>query len=93
MFKITAMDEMQAQRQRHIPKHRCMAACPVIFQKTLPAKREIENVRNNVGMLDGSTLGKFRIYGPDALKALQRVYVSDHVQGKRRTDQIFSYVQ
>ncbi|MCG8685880.1 MAG: aminomethyltransferase family protein, partial [Desulfobacterales bacterium] len=29
------------------------------------------------GMLDGSTLGKFRIHGPDALKALQRVYVSD----------------
>jgi len=34
-------------------------------------------VRNNVGMLDASTLGKFRIHGPDALKALQRVYVSD----------------
>jgi sarcosine oxidase subunit alpha len=30
-----------------------------------------------VGMLDGSTLGKFRIHGPDALKALQRVHVSD----------------
>ena len=28
-------------------------------------------------MLDGSSLGKFRIHGPDALKALQRVYVSD----------------
>ncbi|GAH10971.1 unnamed protein product, partial [marine sediment metagenome] len=26
---------------------------------------------------DASTLGKFRIWGPDALKALQRVYVSD----------------
>ncbi len=34
-------------------------------------------MRNNVGMLDASTLGKFRIHGPDALKALQRVYVSD----------------
>ncbi len=41
------------------------------------ARREIENVRNNVGMLDASTLGKFRIFGQDALKALQRVYVSD----------------
>ncbi len=41
------------------------------------AQREIENVRTNVGMLDASTLGKFRIHGPDALKALQRVYVSD----------------
>ena len=40
-------------------------------------KEEILNVRNNVGMLDGSSLGKFRIHGPDALKALQRVYVSD----------------
>ena len=28
-------------------------------------------------MLDASTLGKFRIFGPDALKAMQRVYVSD----------------
>ncbi|MCK8603542.1 2Fe-2S iron-sulfur cluster-binding protein [Desulfoferrobacter suflitae] len=41
------------------------------------ARAEIENVRTNVGMLDASTLGKFRIFGPDALKALQRVYVSD----------------
>ena len=38
---------------------------------------EVENVRKNVGMLDGSSLGKFRIFGPDALNALQRVYVSD----------------
>ncbi len=38
---------------------------------------EIENVRNNVGVPDGSTLGKFRLYGPDALKVLERVYVSD----------------
>jgi sarcosine oxidase subunit alpha len=35
------------------------------------------NVRTNVGMLDGSTLGKFRLRGPDALKALQRIYVGD----------------
>jgi len=47
------------------------------FSKDFDCKEEILNVRNNVGMLDGSTLGKFRIYGPDALKALQRVYVSD----------------
>lgn len=39
--------------------------------------REIENVRNNVGMLDASTLGKFRLHGPDSLKVLQRVYVGD----------------
>ncbi len=40
-------------------------------------RAEIANVRTNVGMLDGSTLGKFRLWGPDALDALQRVYVSD----------------
>jgi sarcosine oxidase subunit alpha len=47
------------------------------FSKDFNCRAEIENVRNNVGLLDASTLGKFRIWGPDALKALQRVYVSD----------------
>jgi sarcosine oxidase subunit alpha len=39
--------------------------------------REIDAVRKNVAMLDASTLGKFRLRGPDALKVLQRLYVSD----------------
>jgi len=47
------------------------------FSEDNLARAEIENVRKNVGMLDASTLGKFRLFGPDALKALQRVYVSD----------------
>ena len=47
------------------------------FSEDLDCKEEIRNVRTNVGLLDASTLGKFRIHGPDALKALQRVYVSD----------------
>ena len=47
------------------------------FSQDLSCEEEILNVRNNVGMLDGSTLGKFRIHGPDALKALQRVYISN----------------
>jgi sarcosine oxidase subunit alpha len=47
------------------------------FSDDFSCRDEILNVRNNVGLLDGSTLGKFRIHGPDALKALQRVYVSD----------------
>jgi sarcosine oxidase, subunit alpha len=47
------------------------------FSSETSARKEIENVRNNVGLLDASTLGKFRIFGPDALKALQRVYVGD----------------
>ncbi len=47
------------------------------FSDDTKALEEIRNVRQNVGLLDASTLGKFRIHGPDALKALQRVYVSD----------------
>lgn len=47
------------------------------FSEDFDCREEILNVRNNVGLLDASTLGKFRIHGPDALKALQRVYVSD----------------
>ena len=38
---------------------------------------EVANVRTNVGFIDISTLGKFRIHGADALKLLQRVYVRD----------------
>jgi sarcosine oxidase subunit alpha len=47
------------------------------FSDDVRCRDEIENVRTNVGMLDASTLGKFRLFGPDALNALQRVYVSD----------------
>jgi sarcosine oxidase subunit alpha len=47
------------------------------FSRDFNCREEIENVRNNVGLFDASTLGKFRLWGPDALKALQRVYVSD----------------
>jgi len=47
------------------------------FSEDFSCCEEILNVRNNVGLLDASTLGKFRIHGPDALKALQRVYVSN----------------
>jgi sarcosine oxidase subunit alpha len=47
------------------------------FSDDRSAREEILNVRKNVGMLDASTLGKFRIHGPEALNALQRVYISD----------------
>ncbi len=47
------------------------------FSDDFTCRGEIENVRKNVGIMDASTLGKFRIFGPDALKALQRVYVGD----------------
>lgn len=47
------------------------------FSSDLTCAREIEGVRKGVGLIDVSTLGKFRIFGPNALKALQRVYVGD----------------
>lgn len=47
------------------------------FSEDLSCRQEVENVRSNVGIFDGSTLGKFRIHGPDCLKALDRVFVSD----------------
>ncbi len=76
MFKITPMDEMQ-RSDGGIFRNIGVWQRARYFSKDYSCKKEIENVRNNVGMLDGSTLGKFRLHGPDALKALQRVYVSD----------------
>jgi len=76
MFKQTPMDAMQ-RRDGGIFRNIGVWQRARYFSEDFTCKAEIENVRNNVGMLDGSTLGKFRIHGPDALKALQRVYVSD----------------
>ena len=76
MFKITPMDEMQ-RNDGGIFRNIGVWQRARYFSNDLSCKKEIENVRSNVGMLDGSTLGKFRLYGPDALKALQRVFVSD----------------
>lgn len=47
------------------------------FSRDPHVKDEVTAVRSAAGMMDVSTLGKFRIHGPDALKALQRVYISD----------------
>ncbi|MDM8548806.1 FAD-dependent oxidoreductase [Desulfobacterales bacterium HSG2] len=57
------------------------------FSDDFTCREEIENVRGNVGVTDVSALGKFRIFGPDAVNALQRVYVgnmSDIPVGKVR---------
>jgi sarcosine oxidase subunit alpha len=74
---------------KRTPLHDAQAAAGGIFQHIGVWERaryfsndrdcqdEIRNVRTNVGLLDASTLGKFRLHGPDALKVLQRVYVSD----------------
>jgi sarcosine oxidase subunit alpha len=39
-------------------------------------KRETTNVRSNVGISDGSSLGKLEIYGPDAVRFLELVYIN-----------------
>lgn len=71
------------------PMHRSQEVQGAIFQRLGIWKRarcfgreeniasEVKAVRNKVGLMDISTLGKFKIYGPDALKILQRVYISD----------------
>jgi len=76
MFKRTPMDEMQ-RRDGGIFRNIGVWQRARYFSNDFSCKTEIENVRSNVGILDGSTLGKFRIYGPDAIKALERVFVSD----------------
>lgn len=38
--------------------------------------REAQNVRQNVGIVDVSTLGKIAIQGPDAVEFLNRIYVN-----------------
>lgn len=76
MLKITPMDAMQ-RADGGIFRNIGVWQRARYFSQDFSCKAEIENVRNNVGMLDGSTLGKFRLHGPDALKVLQRIYVSD----------------
>lgn len=76
MFKLTAMDEMQRQ-DGGVFRNIGVWQRARYFSDDFSCKKEIENVRSNVGILDASTLGKFRIHGPDAVKALQRVFVSD----------------
>ena len=49
--------------------------------------REARNVRNNVGIVDVSPLGKIDVQGPDAAKFLNRVYINNWLQldvGKAR---------
>ena len=47
------------------------------FSTDLSSRAEIEAVRTAAGIIDVSTLGKFRLFGPDAARALDRVYISD----------------
>lgn len=40
-------------------------------------KREVLAVRSNVGMFDGSPLGKIEVKGPDAARFLNRIYINN----------------
>jgi len=50
---------------------------PRYFSTDFTCREEVRNVHENVGLIDVSTLGKFRLFGPDALKALQKLYIGD----------------
>ena len=76
MCKRTPLDELQ-KRDGGVFRRIGVWQRARYFSEDFSCREEILNVRNNVGMLDGSTLGKFRLHGPDALKALQRVYVGN----------------
>jgi len=76
MCKRTPLDEVQ-KRDGGVFRRIGVWQRARYFSEDFSCRDEILNVRTNVGMLDASTLGKFRLHGPDALKALQRVYVGN----------------
>jgi sarcosine oxidase subunit alpha len=76
MTKLTPIHDIQV-REGGIFRRAGVWKRARYFSPDLDVGPEVDNVRNNVGMLDASTLGNFRIHGPDAQKALQRVYVGD----------------
>jgi sarcosine oxidase, subunit alpha len=55
------------------------ARCFPLERETIAAavRRECLTVRNDVGMLDASTLGKIEVVGPDAAVFLSRIYTGD----------------
>ncbi|MFZ0450715.1 MAG: 2Fe-2S iron-sulfur cluster-binding protein [Desulfatiglandaceae bacterium] len=76
IFKRTPMNDVQEQAGA-IFRRAGVWKRARYFSNDLTSSDEIEAIRNDVGIIDVSTLGKFRLFGPDALKALQRVYISD----------------
>ncbi len=49
-------------------------------EKRAAIRSEIENIRNNVGIIDVSTLGSLDIRGPDAGELLNRIYTFSFLQ-------------
>jgi sarcosine oxidase subunit alpha len=76
IYKRTAMHEAQEQMGAIFRRVGVWKRARY-FSKDFGSRAEIEAVRNGVGIIDVSTLGKFRIFGPDAVRALDRVYISD----------------
>lgn len=74
---------------KRTPVHHRLTAAGAVFRRIgswkrarylsrdFSSRQEIDAVRQRVGLIDVSTLGKFRLFGPDALQALNRVYVGD----------------
>ncbi len=76
-------------RFKGTPLHRVQAEAGAVFRAAGDWQRaryfsddrscadEVAAVRRRVGLIDVSTLGKFRLFGPDALAVLQRIYAGD----------------
>ncbi|MBF0224382.1 MAG: (2Fe-2S)-binding protein [Desulfobacterales bacterium] len=79
MFKITPVDGL-LQKAGAIFRRIGVWKRARYFSDDFSCQKEIESVRNGVGLIDVSTLGKFRIFGPDAQKALDRIYVGNMSQ-------------
>jgi len=81
VHKRTPLHDEQAARGATFRRAGAWARARYFSDDPLCAE-EIRAVRTSVGLLDSSPLGKFRLFGPDALRALQRVYISDMSKAK-----------
>ena len=63
MCKRTPLDELQ-KRDGGVFRRIGVWQRARYFSQDFSCREEVLNVRSNVGMLDGSTLGKFRLQGP-----------------------------
>ena len=76
IFKRTSLHERQAQAGAIFRRVGVWKRARY-FSEDLSSRAEIDNVHDNVGVIDVSTLGKFRLFGPDASKVLERIYIGD----------------
>jgi len=76
IFKCTPLHKMQAQAGAIFRRVGVWKRARY-FSEDLSSREEIATVHEGVGLIDVSTLGKFRLFGPDALQALERIFVGD----------------